>query len=56
MTNERGLGQAANRTCTMRLSKGKVRLYGDNPSVQPTLSQIASGELQGVAGGRGELR
>ena len=34
----------------------KVRLYGDNPSVQQTQSQIASGELQGVAGGRGELR
>ena len=33
-----------------------VRLYGDNPSVQQTQSQIASGELQGVAGGRGELR
>ena len=34
----------------------KVRLYGDNPSVQQTQSQIASGELQGIAGGRGELR
>ena len=34
----------------------KVRLYGDNPSIQQTQSQIASGELQGVAGGRGELR
>ena len=34
----------------------KVRLYGDNPSVQQTQSQIASVELQGVAGGRGELR
>ena len=34
----------------------KVRLYGDNPSVQQTQSQIASAELQGVAGGRGELR
>ena len=34
----------------------KVRLYGDNPSVQQTQSQIASGELQGVAGGRSELR
>ena len=34
----------------------KVRLYGDNPSVQQTQSQIASGELQGVTGGRGELR
>ena len=33
-----------------------VRLYGDNPSVQQSQSQIASGELQGVAGGRGELR
>ena len=31
----------------------KVRLY---TSVQRTQSQIASGELQGVAGGRGELR
>ena len=31
----------------------KVKLYGDNPSIQ---SQIASGELQGVHGGRGELR
>ena len=27
----------------------------DNPCVQQTRSQIASGELQGVAGGRGEL-
>ena len=34
----------------------KVRLYGDKPSVQQTQSQIASGELQGVTGGRGELR
>ena len=34
----------------------KVRLYGDNPRVQQTQSQIASGELQGVDGGRGELR
>ena len=34
----------------------KVRLYGDNPSVQQSQSQNASGELQGVAGGRGELR
>ena len=34
----------------------KVRLYSDNPSVQRTQSQIASGELQGVAGGRGELK
>ena len=34
----------------------RVRLYDDNPSVQQTQSQIASGELQGVAGGRGELR
>ena len=34
----------------------KVRLYGDNPSVQQTQSRIASGELQGAAGGRGELR
>ena len=34
----------------------KVRLYSDNPSVQQTQSQIASGELQGVAGGRDELR
>ena len=33
----------------------KGRLYNDNPSVQQTQSQIASGELQGVAGGRGEL-
>ena len=33
----------------------KVRLYVDNPCVQQTQSQIASGELQGVAGGRGEL-
>jgi hypothetical protein len=31
----------------------KVRLYGDDPSVQQTQSQIASGELRGVAG---ELR
>ena len=31
----------------------KVRLYGDNPSVQQSQSQIASG---GVADGRGELR
>ena len=30
----------------------KVRLYSDNPSVQQTQSQIASGELQGVTGGR----
>ena len=30
----------------------KVRLYGDNPSVQQTQSQIASGELKGVAGAR----
>ena len=29
----------------------KVRLYGDNPSVQQSQSQIAPGELQGVAGG-----
>ena len=34
----------------------KVRLYGDSPRVQQTQSQIASGELQGVPGGRGELR
>ena len=34
----------------------KVRLYGDNPSVQQTQSLIASGERQGVAGGKGELR
>ena len=34
----------------------EVRLYGDNHSIQQTQSQIASGELQGVAGGRGELR
>ena len=34
----------------------KVRLYGDYPSVQKTQSQIVSGELQGVAGERGELR
>ena len=34
----------------------KVRLYGDNPSIQQSQSQIASGELQGVAGRRGELR
>ena len=34
----------------------KVRLYSDNPRVQQTQSQIASWELQGVAGGRGELR
>ena len=34
----------------------KVRLYGDYPSIQQTQSQIASVELQGVAGGRGELR
>ena len=33
----------------------KVRLYGDNPSVQQSHSQIAPGELQGVAGGGGEL-
>ena len=33
----------------------KVRLYSDNPSIQQSQSQIASGELQGVAGGRGEL-
>ena len=32
----------------------KVRLYGDNPSVQQSQSQIAPGELRGVAGG-GEL-
>ena len=32
----------------------RVRLYG-NPSVQQTQSQIGSGELQGVDGGRGEL-
>ena len=31
-------------------------IYGDNPHVQQTQSQIASGELQGDAGGRGELR
>ena len=34
----------------------KVKLYGNNPSVQQTQSQIVSGELQGVAGGRCELR
>ena len=34
----------------------KGRLYGDNPSVQQTQSQIVSGEQQGVTGGRGELR
>ena len=34
----------------------KVRLYGNNPRLQQTQSQIASGELQGVTGGRGELR
>ena len=34
----------------------RVRLYGDIPSVQKTQFQIASGELQGVACGRGELR
>ena len=34
----------------------KVRLYSDNPSVQQTQSRIVCGELQGVAGGRGELR
>ena len=28
----------------------KIRLYSDNPSVQQTQSQIASVELQGVAG------
>ena len=33
-----------------------VRLYGSNPSVQQSQSQIVSGELQGVAGGRGELK
>ena len=33
----------------------KVRLYGDNPSVHHSQSQIAPGELQGVAGGGGEL-
>ena len=33
----------------------KVRLYGDNPSVQQSQSQIAPGELQGIAGGGGEL-
>ena len=32
----------------------KVRLYGDNPSVQQFQSQSAPGELQGIAGGRGE--
>ena len=32
----------------------KVRLYGDNPSVQQSQSQIAPGELRGVTGG-GEL-
>ena len=32
----------------------KVRLYGDNPSVQQSQSQIVPGELRGVAGG-GEL-
>ena len=32
----------------------KVRLYGENPSVQQLQSQIAPGELRGVAGG-GEL-
>ena len=32
----------------------KVRLYGDNPSVQQSQYQIAPGELRGVAGG-GEL-
>jgi hypothetical protein len=34
----------------------RARLYGDNPGVQQSQSQIASGLLQGVAGGRGELR
>ena len=29
----------------------KVRLYGDNPSVQQSQSQIAPRELHGVAGG-----
>ena len=33
----------------------KVRLYGDNRSVQQSQSQIVPGELQGVAGGGGEL-
>ena len=33
----------------------KVRLDGDNPSVQQSQSQIAPGELQGVAGGGIEL-
>ena len=34
----------------------EVVLYGDNPSVQQIQSLIASWELQGIAGGRGELR
>ena len=33
----------------------KVRLYGDNPSVQQSQYRIAPGKLQGVAGGGGEL-
>ena len=33
----------------------KIRLYGDNPSIEQSQSEIAPGELQGVAGGGGEL-
>ena len=33
----------------------KVRLYGDNPSIEQSQSEIAPGELQGVAGGWDEL-
>ena len=28
----------------------KIRLYGDNPSIEQSQSEIAPGELQGVAG------
>ena len=33
----------------------KVRLYGGNPSIEQSQSEIAPGEVQGVAGGGGEL-
>ena len=31
----------------------KIRLYGDNPSIEQSQSEIAPVELQGVAGGGG---
>ena len=31
----------------------KIRLYGNNPSIEQSQSEIAPGELQGVAGGGG---